>query len=88
MAPVSRLMPGFYQTKARSEHASNPMALGTISKADKAPAATSAEDANTADIFAEVQAKLPAQDAQRGVQDVEAVTLTWSKQSLVTVFIL
>lgn len=30
----------------------------------------------------------PTEDAQRGVQNVEAVTLTWSKRSLVLVFIL
>lgn len=29
---------------------------------------------------------LPDQDLQRGVQDVEAVTLTWSKRSLIIVF--
>lgn len=32
--------------------------------------------------------ELPTSDAQRGVQDVEAVTLTWSKQSLILLFIL
>lgn len=30
---------------------------------------------------------LPAEDAQRGVQQVEAVTLTWTKPSLVGIFI-
>ena len=46
------------------------------------------ENHNTDDIFAEARAHLPVQDAQRGVQDMEAITLTWSKQSLVAVFIL
>lgn len=31
---------------------------------------------------------LPTENAQTGVQDVEAVTLTWSKPSLIAVFIL
>lgn len=31
---------------------------------------------------------LPTETAQAGVQDVEAVTLTWSKPSLIAVFIL
>ncbi|OAA65336.1 Major facilitator superfamily domain, general substrate transporter [Niveomyces insectorum RCEF 264] len=31
---------------------------------------------------------IPTEDAQRGVQEVEAVTLTWSKPSLIAVFIL
>jgi len=29
----------------------------------------------------------PSQDAQRGVQEVEAVTLTWSKTTLIAVFL-
>lgn len=35
----------------------------------------------------ELQQELPAQDAQRGVHDVEAVTLTWTKTTLVAVFL-
>lgn len=31
---------------------------------------------------------VPTEDAQRGVQQVEAVTLTWSKPYLIAVFIL
>jgi hypothetical protein len=31
--------------------------------------------------------ELPGEDLQRGVQDVEAVTLSWSKASLIAVFI-
>ncbi|KAI7884201.1 MFS general substrate transporter [Lichtheimia hyalospora FSU 10163] len=35
----------------------------------------------------ESQPEQPSTDAQRGVQDVEAVTLTWSKPTLIAVFI-
>lgn len=35
----------------------------------------------------ESQPEQLATDAQRGVQDVEAVTLTWSKPTLIAVFI-
>lgn len=31
--------------------------------------------------------ELPSEDAQRGVHDVEAVTLTWTKTTLVAVFL-
>lgn len=31
--------------------------------------------------------ELPTEDAQRGVHDVEAVTLTWTKTTLVAVFL-
>ncbi|KAH8690735.1 major facilitator superfamily domain-containing protein [Talaromyces proteolyticus] len=34
----------------------------------------------------EVQPELPSNDLQRGVRDVEAVTLSWSKASLIAVF--
>jgi hypothetical protein len=33
------------------------------------------------------QLVLPDEDAQRGVQDIEAVTLSWSKTALIAVFI-
>lgn len=35
----------------------------------------------------ENQSQLPGEDLQRGVQDVEAVTLTWSKKALIAVFV-
>ncbi|CAO3588871.1 unnamed protein product [Absidia cylindrospora] len=35
----------------------------------------------------EPQSELPSENVQRGVQDVEAVTLTWSKATLITVFL-
>jgi hypothetical protein len=52
------------------------------------PETNSPEETETHNIVEAARAKLPAQDAQRGVQNVEAVTLTWSKRSLVAVFIL
>lgn len=33
------------------------------------------------------QMELPSEDVQRGVQEVEAVTLTWSRATLIAVFI-
>lgn len=35
----------------------------------------------------DLQGELPSEDAQRGVHDVEAVTLTWTKTTLVAVFL-
>ncbi|ORZ12414.1 major facilitator superfamily domain-containing protein [Absidia repens] len=35
----------------------------------------------------EPQSELPSENVQRGVQDVEAVTLTWSKATLIAVFL-
>lgn len=33
------------------------------------------------------QSDLPNEETQRGVQDIEAVTLSWSKASLIAVFL-
>ena len=35
----------------------------------------------------EAQPEVPSEDTQRGVQNVEALTLTWSRRSLIAVFI-
>jgi hypothetical protein len=35
----------------------------------------------------EPQMKFPNENVQRGVQDVEAVTLTWSKVTLIAIFL-
>ncbi|KAL4793135.1 major facilitator superfamily domain-containing protein [Aspergillus venezuelensis] len=47
----------------------------------------SRDGAPSTDSSAESHGPLPTRDAQRGVQDVEAVTLTWSKGTLIAVFI-
>ncbi|RMZ78843.1 hypothetical protein DV738_g3683, partial [Chaetothyriales sp. CBS 135597] len=57
----------------------NPSSNIETAAADRAP--SSNEDTKP-------ETELPAEDAQRGVQDAEAVTLTWSKGTLITVFIL
>lgn len=84
----SHFRPGF-RRKATDEpgtSVSMNARLGTDEKNDSISRAEAA--APETDGAAEAQAKVPAEDAQRGVQDVEAVTLTWSKRSLVAVFIL
>ncbi|ETI29320.1 hypothetical protein G647_01773 [Cladophialophora carrionii CBS 160.54] len=89
MASLSRFRPGFRRTTTDDVNTSvQTVPLESTAADEKQPATTSAEDAATNDIVAEALAKLPVQDAQRGVKDVEAVTLTWSKQSLIAVFIL
>ncbi|EPE04148.1 mfs siderophore iron transporter [Ophiostoma piceae UAMH 11346] len=47
-----------------------------------------AEDFDVEDLPNKDPGILPSDDAQRGVQDVEGVTLTWTKPSLIAVFIL
>jgi hypothetical protein len=89
MAGLSRFRPGFRRTATDDASTSiQTLPLDTIETGEKQPATSSGEAAATDDIIAEALTKLPVQDAQRGVQDVEAVTLTWSKKSLIAVFIL
>lgn len=89
MAGLSKFRPGFRHKTTEDDIASaQPAKLDTIATEKKAPVTTSEENHDTHEIIAEALSKLPIQDAQRGVQDVEAVTLTWSKQSLIAVFIL
>ncbi|KAI7973182.1 hypothetical protein EIK77_004459 [Talaromyces pinophilus] len=51
-------------------------------KTDPATVETGSASKETGDL----QEELPGEDLQRGVQDVEAVTLSWSKASLIAVF--
>ena len=51
-------------------------------------AITPAEDVDLEDLPSKDPAILPTDDAQRGVQDVEGVTLSWTKPSLAAVFVL
>lgn len=65
----------------------------TINQVAMAPAEenktdpTNVESGPTSKEAGDLQAELPGEDLQRGVQDVEAVTLSWSKASLIAVFI-
>lgn len=54
---------------------------------DQITAAASAHDRGGAVEAAYDEKALPDENAQKGVQDVEAVTLSWSKSALIAVFI-
>lgn len=65
----------------------------TINQVAMAPAQENKTDPATVESGPEskeggdLQPELPGEDLQRGVQDVEAVTLSWSKASLIAVFL-
>lgn len=63
----------------------------SIDKQDASMAKESRKEVDTESVVPSVndqsQPDQPSADAQRGVQDVEAVTLTWSKPTLIAVFI-
>ncbi|KAL4972652.1 major facilitator superfamily domain-containing protein [Aspergillus desertorum] len=60
-----------------------PVATTTAGKPESSPEAGQVAENAVAD----PEDEHPTEDAQRGVHDVEAVTLTWSKASLIAVFI-
>lgn len=98
MVSLTKFRPGFRRT---TTDASSPVAVSELTDNNKKTAEEShapPRNAEASEIQAEADAEnisdskladlQPAEDAQRGVQMVEAVTLTWSKQSLIAVFIL
>jgi len=83
MAIIPKLCAGFRRSSPQED------AITTI--AVETPAGDRKTDAAAQDGPAEEPEKpfeLPTEDAQKGVQTIEAVTLTWSKPSLIAVFIL
>lgn len=74
--------------RGKTTEADAPVVISTLAD-NKQDATTGLPDGVTAiNDHDKPQLDLPSEDAQRGVQGVQAVTLTWSKKSLVTVFIL
>lgn len=79
-------LPSFRNTFRRTttDDTINQVATAPVeeNKTDPATVETGPASKETRDL----QEELPGEDLQRGVQDVEAVTLSWSKASLVAVF--
>ena len=63
-----------------------PSITSTNMATDEKSPAVDGDDA-VSDKAAELRNTLPDEDAQRGVRMAEAITLTWTKQSLIFVFI-
>ena len=85
MSVIPNLRPGF--RRAATDDASTSVAI-TFPTQEKHPEIPGAQAAAISNDRKEEQSKQPIRDAQRGVQDVQAVTLTWSRKSLIVVFIL
>jgi hypothetical protein len=66
----------------KDEGRQDPISEGNEKNREDPAFGTTGTDSND-----EQQDQLPTQDAQRGVHDVEAVTLTWTKTTLVAVFL-
>ena len=92
MAFVSRLRPGFQRTVTDREVEEVPMqSMGSINKglaeAGSAPIAASISDADEP-IDGRNDSGVPHDGpVQAGVSDVEGITSTWSKWSLIAVFV-
>lgn len=92
-AGFSKFRPSFRRSATDDVVETSPP-VDNVAGDSKAPATVtnaepiSPQENEARDVLEEAQAKLPAQDVQRGVQNVAAVTLIWSQKSLVAVFIL
>lgn len=80
MPSLSKLRPTFRRTATEDVAASN-------ESIEITPAPKHGEIEAQPDEIAEWKAQQPDQDAQRGVRMVEGITLTWSKASLIWIFI-
>ncbi|KAK5282774.1 hypothetical protein LTR40_002805 [Exophiala xenobiotica] len=86
MAILPKFRPGFRRTT--TDDVAGSVAMSPMAMNEKHPTTSSAEGQSTINGDAEAPAvERPTEDAQRGVQNVEAVTLTWSKKALVGIFI-
>ncbi|KAJ9151333.1 Siderophore iron transporter mirB [Pleurostoma richardsiae] len=82
MVALNRLRTAFRRTT--TDDGLTPVVMDTVGDNKVNPVT---EGTTGVDSPGEPQPELPAEDAQRGVHDVEAVTLTWSKASLIAVFL-
>ncbi|KAK6369569.1 uncharacterized protein PV06_09734 [Exophiala oligosperma] len=86
MAILPKLRPGFRRTA--TEDAANTVAMSSVTDNEKNPATANDDiSPNTVNSDGGQPPDKPVEEAQRGVQNVEAVTLTWSKKSLIALFI-
>ncbi|KAM5385507.1 hypothetical protein ACJZ2D_000706 [Fusarium nematophilum] len=84
MGLLNRFRPRLGHRNDSDAHPSDgdaPEGVRTIANDDKNTAIRSPEDGNSADF----EEALPTKDVQGGVQEIEAITLVWSKSSLVGV---
>jgi hypothetical protein len=85
MTVIPRLRAGFRRSTA--EEAATDIAVHTLEENKNAIGVSDAAvRENDADL--KPWPELPSGDAQQGVKTIEAVTLTWSKASLIAVFLL
>lgn len=94
MTASSRFRPGFRRNATEDEDPSSAISMAALPSSEKRTTISGTDDIapHIAEEEPEVDAPLkylvPTVSAQRGVQQVEAVTLTWTKPYLILVFIL
>jgi len=85
MPSFPKFRPGFRRSATDGPAASSPTELSTITVEE--PKNDSSFDGALAETRIDVSpSNRPSEDVQRGVQEVEAVTLTWSRNTLIAVF--
>ena len=83
MAGFSKFRPGF--RRAATDAAPEPVVIQELTKDENGDAVETQNGATGPN--GEPLEVVPSEDAQRGVRDVEAVPLTWSKKTLAAVFV-
>ena len=86
MSALSRLRPGFQRT-ATDDIGGTSTEVNNMSDSQKQASAATNDASSGDDKSHEPTPYLPDEDAQRGVKMAEGIALTWSKKSLIWVFI-
>lgn len=77
---LSRLRSAF--RRSSTQESVTPVAVSTVSEKNEIP-----NDAEAARPATAENPVVPTEDVQQGVKDVEAVTLSWTKSTLILVFV-
>ncbi|KAG2220935.1 hypothetical protein INT45_010688 [Circinella minor] len=83
----SRLRPGAFRESAANTTLDDNVVKRKQEKLDKESVVSSVETNHAESSSQHPQEEIPTEDAQRGVKKAEAVTLTWSKTTLIAVFV-
>ena len=85
--PFSRLRPGVFRKTTGNTTSDDSVVKGKQKESDTESVVSSIKTTHAESSSQHPEEELPTEDAQRGVKKAEAVTLTWSKTTLIAVFV-
>ena len=83
----SRLRPSIFGKTAANATSDDSIVKGKQKESDAKSVVSSVKTTHAESSSQQPEEELPTEDAQRGVKKAEAVTLTWSKTTLIAVFV-